>query len=125
MDTFRLEAINLGELVKLRIGHDNRGVGPGWFLEKVTVEDESSGKVFEFPCHRWLAKDEDDRQITRELICVNGSQQADMYMTPGEVNIKARLHERFFLRFRAQFLLAIFTTNNITITGLLDSLADC
>ena len=38
MDTFRLEAINLGELVKLRIGHDNRGVGPGWFLEKVTVE---------------------------------------------------------------------------------------
>ena len=88
MDTFRLEAINLSELVKLRIGHDNRGVGPGWFLEKVTVEDESTGKVFEFPCHRWLAKDEDDRQITRELICVNGSQQADMYMTPGEVNIK-------------------------------------
>ena len=88
MDTFRLEAINLGELVKLHIGHDNRGVGPGWFLEKVTVEDESSGKVFEFPCHRWLAKDEEDRQITREPICVNGSQQADMYMTPGEVNIK-------------------------------------
>ena len=36
MDTFRLEAIDLGELVKLRIGHDNRGVGPGWFLEKVS-----------------------------------------------------------------------------------------
>ncbi|CAB4019689.1 lipoxygenase homology domain-containing 1-like, partial [Paramuricea clavata] len=83
MDTFRLEGIDLGELVKLRIGHDNRGVGPGWFLDKVTVEDEGRGKVFEFPCHRWLAKDEDDRQITRELVCVNGSQQADMYITPG------------------------------------------
>ena len=53
-------------------------------LYQVIVEDEARGKVFEFPCHRWLAKDEDDRQITRELICVNGSQQADMYITPGE-----------------------------------------
>ena len=43
--------------------------------------------MFEFPCHRWLAKDEDDRQITRELVCVNGSQQADMYITPGEPGI--------------------------------------
>ena len=38
MDTFRLEAIDLGELVKLRIGHDNRGVGPGWFLDKVSKD---------------------------------------------------------------------------------------
>ena len=36
MDTFRLEGIDLGELIKLRIGHDNRGVGPGWFLDKVS-----------------------------------------------------------------------------------------
>ena len=38
MDTFRLEGIDLSELIKLRIGHDNRGVGPGWFLEKVSIE---------------------------------------------------------------------------------------
>ena len=50
---------------------------------QVTVEDEARGKTFEFPCHRWLARDEDDGQITRELVCVNGSQQADMYITPG------------------------------------------
>ena len=37
MDTFRLEGIDLGELIKLRIGHDNRGVGPGWFLDKVST----------------------------------------------------------------------------------------
>lgn len=37
MDTFRLEAVDLGELTKIRIGHDNRGVGPGWFLDKVSV----------------------------------------------------------------------------------------
>ena len=43
MDTFRLEGIDLGELIKLRIGHHNRGVGPGWFLNKVLGLDE--GKV--------------------------------------------------------------------------------
>jgi hypothetical protein len=53
----------------------------------VTIEDEARGKIFDFPCHRWFAKDEDDRQITRELLCVNGSQQADMYITPGSLNI--------------------------------------
>ena len=37
MDTFRLEGIDLGELIKLRIGHDNRRVGPGWFLDKAKV----------------------------------------------------------------------------------------
>ena len=42
--------------------------------------------MFEFPCHRWLAKDEDDRQITRELVCTNGSQSADMYISPGNIN---------------------------------------
>ena len=49
----------------------------------MTVEDEARGKTFKFSCHRWLARDEDDRQITRELVCVNGSQQADMYIIPG------------------------------------------
>jgi hypothetical protein len=34
-DEFQIEAVDLGELKKIRIGHDNSGVGPGWFLEKV------------------------------------------------------------------------------------------
>lgn len=40
--------------------------------------------MFEFPCHRWLAKDEDDGQITRELVCAEGSQSANMYLAPGQ-----------------------------------------
>ena len=28
--------------------------------------------TYEFPCQRWLAKDEDDGQITRELYCGKG-----------------------------------------------------
>lgn len=50
----------------------------------MTVEDESRGKIYEFPCHRWLAENEDDRQITRELASVNGLQEGDLYITPGD-----------------------------------------
>lgn len=34
----------------------------------MTIEDLKSGDVVDFPCRRWLAKDEDDGQISRELL---------------------------------------------------------
>jgi len=64
-----VECPSLGTLKRLRIGHDNSGVSPGWFLDKVIVDDLETHRVYEFPCHRWLAKDEDDGQISRELLC--------------------------------------------------------
>ena len=33
----------------------------------MTVEVPSHGEVMVFPCHRWLAEDEDDGKIDREL----------------------------------------------------------
>ena len=32
---------SLGRLTKIRIGHDNSGLGPGWFLNKVSSFDNS------------------------------------------------------------------------------------
>ena len=68
-DEFIVECPALGTLKKLRIGHDNSGMSPGWFLDKVIVDDLETNRVYEFPCGRWLAKDEDDGQISRELLC--------------------------------------------------------
>ena len=68
-DEFILECPALGTLKRLRISHDNSGVSPGWFLDKVIVDDLETSRVYEFPCGRWLAKDEDDGQISRELLC--------------------------------------------------------
>ena len=31
--------------------------------------DETTGKDYKFHCGRWLARDEDDKQIMRELTC--------------------------------------------------------
>lgn len=41
--------------------------GAGWFLERVEVIDEATGTEHTFQCRRWLAKDEDDGKISREL----------------------------------------------------------
>lgn len=51
----------------LRISHDNKGTSAGWFLDDVTVGIPSRGDQVVFPCHRWLADDEDDGKIEREL----------------------------------------------------------
>ena len=39
-DVFSLEAVELGEITKLKIGHDGSGVGSGWFLDNVVVKNE-------------------------------------------------------------------------------------
>lgn len=57
---------------KIRIGHDNKGMTPGWHLDKVEVrrlkEDGETSTTYTFPCRRWLAKDEDDGSVVRELV---------------------------------------------------------
>uniref|UniRef100_A0A8B9LQ53 Lipoxygenase homology domains 1a n=1 Tax=Astyanax mexicanus TaxID=7994 RepID=A0A8B9LQ53_ASTMX len=71
-DTFRFEDIlSLGELSKIRVWHDNTGPAAGWHLEYVDVHDDIMGKKFRFQCDRWLAKNEDDGQIMREVACAN------------------------------------------------------
>uniref|UniRef100_W5L5M4 Lipoxygenase homology PLAT domains 1 n=1 Tax=Astyanax mexicanus TaxID=7994 RepID=W5L5M4_ASTMX len=70
-DTFRFEDIlSLGELSKIRVWHDNTPAA-GWHLEYVDVHDDIMGKKFRFQCDRWLAKNEDDGQIMREVACAN------------------------------------------------------
>ncbi|KAG8456825.1 hypothetical protein GDO86_002563 [Hymenochirus boettgeri] len=70
-DIFSISAIDLGELKKLRIRHDNKGGSAGWFLDRVEVVDEKDDTKYFFPCQRWLAVDEDDGQIARQLVPVN------------------------------------------------------
>ncbi|GLD72495.1 lipoxygenase homology domain-containing protein 1 [Lates japonicus] len=72
VDTFRFsDILSLGDLSKVRVWHDNTGIAPGWHLEYIDVKDEIMDKTFRFPCDRWLAKNDDDGQIMRELACAN------------------------------------------------------
>ncbi|CAG5136848.1 unnamed protein product, partial [Candidula unifasciata] len=49
--------------------HDNTGLAPGWYLERVVVTDlkNPQWKYF-FPCGQWLAKDEGTGDICKDLI---------------------------------------------------------
>ncbi|XP_053910565.1 lipoxygenase homology domain-containing protein 1 [Cuculus canorus] len=72
MDEFNFsDMLSLGDLCKVRIWHDNKGIAPGWHLEYIDVMDSAMDKTFRFQCDRWLAKGEDDGQLIRELACAN------------------------------------------------------
>ena len=87
VDEFMLECPNMGTIKRLRIGHDNSGLGPGWFLDKVIVDDIEQNRVYEFPCQRWFSKDEDDGQISRDLLPNIGVDQAP----PGTVFLESHI----------------------------------
>ncbi|TKC40963.1 hypothetical protein EI555_011224, partial [Monodon monoceros] len=67
IEIFTVETLDLGDLWKVRIGHDNTGKAPGWFVDWVEVDAPSLGRCMTFPCGRWLAKSEDDGAIVRDL----------------------------------------------------------
>ena len=70
-DTFGIEAVDLGEITKARVGHDGSGFGSGWFLDNIVVTAETTNKQWIFNCSRWLDKGEDDGQIVRDLAPVS------------------------------------------------------
>lgn len=57
----------LGDLKRIRIRHDNTGKKPGWFLDYITVHEETGDKMWFFPCNRWLSVVDDDHLIDRTL----------------------------------------------------------
>jgi hypothetical protein len=68
-DIFLVNCLDLGNITKLRIWHDNKGLGSSWYLSRVTVMEEDSHSRFEFPCDQWLSSSEGDNQVLRELLC--------------------------------------------------------
>jgi len=66
-DEFTIECSSVGELNKILIAHNNKGTAPGWFLDRILIEDIHEHRIYEFPCHKWLATDEGDGQISRYL----------------------------------------------------------
>ncbi|KAL4236123.1 retinal rod cell development [Mactra antiquata] len=67
VDDFTISVGNVGEVYKIRLAHDNSGDFPGWLCDEVYMRDLDTGEELNFSCRRWLARDEDDQEITREL----------------------------------------------------------
>lgn len=67
VDTFIRRLADLGSVERLHVRHDNTGLGPGWFLDRIAIRNQDTHEEWMFPCNRWLARYEDDGEIERTL----------------------------------------------------------
>ncbi|XP_070566658.1 lipoxygenase homology domain-containing protein 1-like isoform X2 [Ptychodera flava] len=86
-DEFEVEAVDIGDIKKIRIGHDSKGPGAGWMLEKVDIDAPSLGKKWTFPCHRWFDKKEDDGETERDLLPVETRTEQYEKHVPYEITV--------------------------------------
>lgn len=64
-DRFLLEMLDMGELQKVRVEHDNSGLSPGWLLDRVEVTNTANGVTTIFLCGKWLDTKKADGVIAR------------------------------------------------------------
>jgi hypothetical protein len=57
----------LGAVDRIHVRHDDVGVGPGWFLDRVMVRNLDTHREWAFPCQRWLARYRDDGETERTI----------------------------------------------------------
>ncbi|XP_055085828.1 polycystin-1 [Periophthalmus magnuspinnatus] len=56
LDQFHLESpVSLGEVWKIRLWHDNTGLDPSWFVQRVVVWDPQTDSMFFFLVNDWLS----------------------------------------------------------------------
>ena len=58
---------SLGELVKIKIWHDNSGESPAWFLQHIQIVDAQTGERWYFLGNRWLAVGKGSGQVETEI----------------------------------------------------------
>ncbi|XP_054048264.1 lipoxygenase homology domain-containing protein 1-like [Rissa tridactyla] len=72
-DTFKINLRDLGQLYKIRIGHDNTGNDPSWYLEEVRLERvvPLSDEEICLPIECWLAEDKGEGDTWTEVAIRN------------------------------------------------------
>jgi hypothetical protein len=62
-DIFQIQSESLGEIQKLRLRLEPKGLGSDWLLDKVIIESESEKKSWFFISGEWF----DSKNLTREI----------------------------------------------------------
>ncbi|XP_058639791.1 lipoxygenase homology domain-containing protein 1 isoform X4 [Onychostoma macrolepis] len=66
-DRFLLEMLDLGELLRIKVEHDDNGTSSGWYLECVEVTNTANWVTTVFVCGKWLDRNKADGQTHRVL----------------------------------------------------------
>lgn len=56
----QIDLKDIGEIYKIRIGHDNSGQDPGWCLEEISLENIDTCEVFCLTVDSWIAENENN-----------------------------------------------------------------
>ncbi len=67
---------DVGDISKIRIGYDHGASWEGWHLKEVKMQEKTSEKEYLFPFDRWMARDQDDFDIVRELAATKDDGEA-------------------------------------------------
>lgn len=51
-----LEALDIGELRKIKLGHDGEGSGSDWYVDSVEVLVPKAGRKYFLPADRWVCE---------------------------------------------------------------------
>ncbi|XP_014399344.1 PREDICTED: uncharacterized protein LOC106726965 [Myotis brandtii] len=73
-DEFQVEIRNIGEIYKIRIGHDATSEQPEWNLQKVTMQHMKSKKTLDFAANVWLSRIQAEGDVVCELPAIKGGQ---------------------------------------------------
>lgn len=57
----------LGEIQRVRVRHDDTGVGVGCFLDRIVIRSADTRREWLAICRRWLARHQDDGATERTL----------------------------------------------------------
>lgn len=58
---------DIGEIYKIRIGHDNRGKDPRWYLEEIRLENIATRELFCLTVDSWIAENENGGDTWKEM----------------------------------------------------------
>jgi len=55
-DNIYINSTDLGDLNKIQIKHNNRGLGPGWYISEIWVEDLENNEIWHSQPNTWLER---------------------------------------------------------------------
>ncbi|CAF2651593.1 unnamed protein product [Rotaria sp. Silwood2] len=66
-DVFTVQTCHVGQLVGITIGHDQKDMRSGWFLNKVSINDPIRKLTYNISCNAWLSNKSNDQKTMRDF----------------------------------------------------------
>lgn len=74
-------ASDIGPVRRIKLWHDNSGLGPAWHVTLVTVYSSASNATYSFPCNAWLIKDKTHPEGNARELLEGGDASGDACFT--------------------------------------------